>query len=328
MEYMSVKEAAAVWGVSQRYAQRCCTEGRIDGALKISGIWAIPIDTEKPVDVKKAPAAKVENESEEPNVKTKSEQTASKTAAPIIEKSDAKALRTVMPLMNTPYTLGGAYEAANAITDANERAVALGEYYYFSGQSEKASDIVEEYLTHSDIAVRLSACLLYAYANLALDRIPRTKQAMTQIRATAENLDDTTPPQYRAYAVCIATAAGVLLHLPAPEGNVSIKQILGMMPTGIRLFALYLEAHGAYLNKRYGSCIAIAETALALEEKLYPIPSIYLHLVAAMGYINIRETEQAKEHLFAAWEIAEPDDMIEAFGEHHGLLGGMLESAM
>ncbi|MCD8215838.1 MAG: LuxR C-terminal-related transcriptional regulator [Clostridiales bacterium] len=101
-----------------------------------------------------------------------------------------------------------------------------------------------------------------------------------------------------------------------------------MMPTGIRLFALYIEAHEKYLNKRYGSCIAIAETALALEEKLYPIPSIYLHLVAAMGYINIKEPEQAKEHLLEAWKIAQPDDMIEAFGEHHGLLGGMLEAVM
>ncbi|MCD8237875.1 MAG: helix-turn-helix transcriptional regulator [Clostridiales bacterium] len=82
------------------------------------------------------------------------------------------------------------------------------------------------------------------------------------------------------------------------------------------------------MNKRYDACIAIAETALALEEKLYPIPSIYLHLVAAMGYINIRDTEQAKEHLLSAWQIAEPDDMIEAFGEHHGLLGGLLESVM
>ncbi|MCD7854416.1 MAG: LuxR C-terminal-related transcriptional regulator [Clostridiales bacterium] len=101
-----------------------------------------------------------------------------------------------------------------------------------------------------------------------------------------------------------------------------------MLPTGIRLFALYIEAHSYYLSERYDTCIAVAETALALEEKLYPIPSIYLHLVAAMGHINLKEPEQAKEHLLEAWKIAQPDDMIEAFGEHHGLLGGLLEAVM
>ncbi|MCC8097154.1 MAG: LuxR C-terminal-related transcriptional regulator, partial [Eubacterium sp.] len=101
-----------------------------------------------------------------------------------------------------------------------------------------------------------------------------------------------------------------------------------MLPSGLRLFSLYIEAHQAYLNKWYGTAIGIAETALALESRLYPIPSIYLHLVSAMGYINLKETEPAKEHLLKAWEIAKPDDMIEAFGEHHGLLGGMLEAVI
>ena len=30
----------------------------------------------------------------------------------------------------------------------------------------------------------------------------------------------------------------------------------------------------------------------------------------------------------AAWDLARPDDLIEGFGEHHGLLGGMLEAAL
>ena len=38
--------------------------------------------------------------------------------------------------------------------------------------------------------------------------------------------------------------------------------------------------------------------------------------------------EQAQAHLLAAWELARPDDLIEGFGEHHGLLGGMLEAVL
>ena len=32
--------------------------------------------------------------------------------------------------------------------------------------------------------------------------------------------------------------------------------------------------------------------------------------------------------ILTAWEIARPDDLIEAFGEHHGLLGAMLEATI
>ena len=41
-----------------------------------------------------------------------------------------------------------------------------------------------------------------------------------------------------------------------------------------------------------------------------------------------KQTDRARTHLLAAWELARPDDLIEAFGEHHGLLGAMLEATI
>lgn len=32
--------------------------------------------------------------------------------------------------------------------------------------------------------------------------------------------------------------------------------------------------------------------------------------------------------MLEAWNLARPDDLIEPFGEHHGLLGGMLEAVI
>lgn len=60
----------------------------------------------------------------------------------------------------------------------------------------------------------------------------------------------------------------------------------------------------------------------------YPIPAIYLHLVAVMDYMSLRRSDSAQAHLLAAWDKARPDDLIEAFGEHHGLLSGMLEAVI
>ena len=65
-----------------------------------------------------------------------------------------------------------------------------------------------------------------------------------------------------------------------------------------------------------------------MQQEKYPIPAIYLHLVAVMDYMSLKQPEQAREHLLAAWDLARPDDLIEGFGEHHGLLGGMLEAVI
>ena len=47
-----------------------------------------------------------------------------------------------------------------------------------------------------------------------------------------------------------------------------------------------------------------------------------------MDCMSLRQTDRAQTHLLEAWRIAQPDDLIEGFGEHHGLLGGMLEAVI
>ncbi len=48
--YMTVKEASAKWGISDRRVRVLCSEGRIPGAYQEGRGWKIPIDTEKPAD--------------------------------------------------------------------------------------------------------------------------------------------------------------------------------------------------------------------------------------------------------------------------------------
>lgn len=44
MEYISVKAAADKYGVTTRWIQKLCEDGKIEGAMKLegSGIWLIP----------------------------------------------------------------------------------------------------------------------------------------------------------------------------------------------------------------------------------------------------------------------------------------------
>lgn len=50
MEFMTVKEAAAKWGLSERRLQTICNEGMIPGVVKFGNVWAIPLEAERPAD--------------------------------------------------------------------------------------------------------------------------------------------------------------------------------------------------------------------------------------------------------------------------------------
>ncbi len=233
-----------------------------------------------------------------------------------------------MPLMNTAFAPGHCIESIEAIEPPELRDIAWAEYRYFSGDAMRASEGVEPYLLYPDISIRLSACLVYAYANLTIGRIDRVHQGLAGLRAIAASLDDETPPDVRAAATALSVAASVLLHLPVSIDTKVLLRVIGQLPAGLRMFALYIQAHRAYLQKDYGRSIGIAEAGFAIQDTLYPIPAIYLHLAAVMSCMSLRRTAEAKTHLLAAWEIARPDDLIESFAEHHGLLGGMLEAVI
>ena len=53
MEYITAKEAANKWGISERRVQVLCEQGRIEGVQRLGKAWAIPQDVKKPVDKRK-----------------------------------------------------------------------------------------------------------------------------------------------------------------------------------------------------------------------------------------------------------------------------------
>ena len=47
---MNVKEAAKLWGISERRVRVLCANGQIDGAFQYGKLWVIPDGAEKPAD--------------------------------------------------------------------------------------------------------------------------------------------------------------------------------------------------------------------------------------------------------------------------------------
>ena len=50
LQFLTAKEAAERWGITERRVCKLCAENRIPGAVKFGWSWAIPADTEKPFD--------------------------------------------------------------------------------------------------------------------------------------------------------------------------------------------------------------------------------------------------------------------------------------
>ena len=304
MEYLTVRKMAERWGLSDRTVQQLCNQGRIPGARKFGRAWAIPADAEKP---------------DSPHRDTE--------PAPVPPAEEFPAGLNLMPLMNSPFPPGQCLATVEAMEAGPGREIARAEYHYFSGQPDLAAREAEPWLTAEELGVRLSACLIYAYANLSLGRIPLARFALGELERALYAAGEQSP-RLRAAAGFVAAAGAVLLHLPLPEGLPSTAEFLPLLPPGLRAFALYVYAHYLYLQGNYSASVGMVEATLAMGAGRYPIPAIYLHLMAVMDYMSLKETEKARSHLLAAWELARPDDPIEGLGEHHGLLGGMLEAVI
>jgi len=50
MDYITTKEAAEKWDLTERRVQVLCRQGKIPGVARLGWAWAIPKDAKKPED--------------------------------------------------------------------------------------------------------------------------------------------------------------------------------------------------------------------------------------------------------------------------------------
>ena len=50
LDWVTPEEAGTKWGIKVRRVQTLCSNGRIDGAVRVGRVWLIPKDTSKPID--------------------------------------------------------------------------------------------------------------------------------------------------------------------------------------------------------------------------------------------------------------------------------------
>lgn len=72
MEYITVKEAAKIWGLTKRRVQIMCETGQIENAQRIGNMWVFPKSTERPLDGRTKIAKQLRKEGEHMTPEAKS----------------------------------------------------------------------------------------------------------------------------------------------------------------------------------------------------------------------------------------------------------------
>lgn len=292
MQYESVKSAAERLGVTARAIQKWAASGKISGAKRVGKPWLIPVDFEGP------------------------------------EQTENGKIHSPMPLLNAPFSVGHCMEYIDEIAIETEHDMALAEYYYFRGEHIKSSAITEKYLNHPDVSLSICANALYAFANIGCGRRHLADYGLNAIKLKVKLAfqKNASVEAYNA-ALFFTNLIAVLMHIKDKDIPLMYDS-LEKLPKGLRIFGAYILAHKAYLNKDYRRALGIADIALALPEQQYPLPKIYLHLIAAVSLINTKHTEEARKHFNSAVDLAKQDGFFQPFAEHHGLLQGLIEATL
>lgn len=52
MDYLTAKQLSEKWNISVRRTLKLCEDGRIEGAVKVAGVWLFPPNVQKPKDAR------------------------------------------------------------------------------------------------------------------------------------------------------------------------------------------------------------------------------------------------------------------------------------
>lgn len=122
--------------------------------------------------------------------------------------------RFPMPLMCSAFESGMLDYTLAQMPKDGFGAIAHAEAFYYRGLPDDACRLAEPYLTSEDLSLRLSACLICAYANLSLNRSVAARRCLRHLEETGKDPRVTENPRARASYMLFAASACVLLIFP------------------------------------------------------------------------------------------------------------------
>lgn len=233
----------------------------------------------------------------------------------------AQQRKAFMPIWNLPYVSGEFEAMLQTIADEQERWAALAAQHYFQANYTEASAQAEACIASESPEIRASALLVHCMASVPLGN---TEAAMEDMRMLMRESKAPADERMSAIYEFIAFLFRVFFHedeAHAPD----LPAGFSALSEGPKLYGLYAYAHALYLSKDYSRALGAAQSTITMAADRYPSVCIYLYLVASMAALNLSLVELADSCFQRAWSLAEPEDYIQPFAEHHGMLQGQVE---
>jgi len=291
LQFETAKAAAERLSVTPRAIQKWAKEGKIPNAYKAGRDWMIPVDAVKPADF----AHKAESNAD-----------------------------FEFPFMYD-YMSGNLLNYIGSLEITNAKNIAMGEYYYFIGKLKDSSVLAEPYLNSKSTVLRTTAALFCIFSNLCRGHLHKSNFAVEIIMDCYKEAFEKNASDFeKAINVLSVNTLNIQLHLPLKDTPPLIDYVK-FLPDDLKLFAFYLLAYVAYMNKEYQKTLGIVETAVNFSNKEYPISYAYLYIIKAIANINLIRVHAAEKCIEKAWEYLGPDQLIMPIVEHYNLMQGLIE---
>lgn len=317
MNYINIDEAAKKWGVSKRFVQLLCAEGRIEGAARLGRAWMIPENAKRPADGR-TKAAREQTDKDMPLPRK----------TPFLYMTD---------LYHTP---GTADEVGEGLAYNHEAQVLFeAEVAYSRGEIDKVYDIANYLLhKHSGFYAVQSAGMLLAMCAIWKGDINMWRKAKVHIaEAPAKSDNDRDVMQLAISAVDIMLynvqsfpqwfQIGCFdpIHKDAyPAAKVYYAKFLYAVAYSVATGTLKIPgAEGLYVMSSVP--YTLEPMICWANEKNTVMSEIYLRLTCAAVYHNCSKDDQAIRHIDRALSLALPDKFYGVLAEYCRALDSLME---
>ena len=320
MDYISIDEAAKKWGLSKRFVQLLCSNGRIEGATRLGRAWMIPHNAKKPIDGRtKAARSKLDADMPLPR------------KTPFLYMTD---------LYNTP---GTADDVGESLAFNHEARVLFeAEVAYSRGEIDKVYDIANYLLhKHSGFYAIQSAGMLLAQCAIWKGDINMWRKAKVHIaEAPAKNDYDRDVMQLAISAVDIMVynvesfpewfkkGRFEPIHKDAyPAAKVYYAKYLYALGYAVAMGLVKVEGtQGLYIMSVISFSVEPMISWARANNTI--MAEIYLRLTCAAIYHNCGKDEDAIYHIDKAIELALPDKFYGVLAEYCRALDTLMEKRL
>ena len=320
MDFISIDEAAKRWGLSKRFVQVLCANGRIDGATRLGRAWMIPHNAKKPIDGR------------------------TKTARAKRDADMPLPRKTPFLYMTDLYHTPGTADAVGESLAYNHEAQVLfeAEVAYSRGEIDKVYESANYLLgKHSGFYAVLSAGMLLAMCAVwkgDINMWRRAKIHISEAPAKCEYDRDTMQLAISAVDIMLYNVQSFPkwfqigcfepIHKDAyPAAKVYYAKFLYAVAYSVATGALKLPgAEGLYVMTSVP--YTLEPMICWANEKNTVMSEIYLRLTCAAVYHNYGNDTQAIRHIDQALSLALPDKFYGVLAEYCRALDSLMEKRL